>query len=100
VTSQAQQASRRQERQVAKILDGTRNAGSGNQWLHPNDIRNERFSVECKTTSKKSYSLTAATLKKAETNALLEGRDMVLVIEIEGRNWAVVDLAVLEALTG
>lgn len=82
--------SRSQERRVAGDLGGRVTPGSGNQWHTKNDVVAAGWSIECKTTEKESYRITSDTLHKAERAALLDGRDMALVIEIQGRSWAVI----------
>lgn len=96
----ARKASQRQEREAAKKWGGTLNAGSGNGWVRKNDIRSPKFSIECKTTSATSYRLTLADLKKAEQNALLDGRVMIFQIEMGGRLWDVIADEDLRALVG
>ncbi|WP_274916935.1 hypothetical protein [Streptomyces sp. WZ-12] len=79
--------SQRQEKRIAERYHGTVNSGSGNGWVHKNDVRTARFSFEAKTTTKQSYSIKYADLIKAEKHALVSGREMVFVIELGGRNW-------------
>lgn len=79
--------SQKQEREVAKENGGRVNAGSGNGWRHKNDVRTPEFSIECKTTSKSSYSLKRSELDLAEKYALADGKDMVFVVDIDGRRY-------------
>lgn len=87
-----------QEKKLADHYDGTVNSGSGNGWLHKNDVRSARFSFEAKTTEKKSYSLRIDDLLKAEKNALISGREMVFAVELGGRNWMVVSQETFDTL--
>lgn len=87
-----------QESKLARHYGGTVNSGSGNGWLHKNDVRSERFSFEAKTTEKKSYSLRLDDLLKAEKNALISGREMVFAVELGGRNWMVVSQETFDTL--
>ncbi|MFJ2113371.1 hypothetical protein ACIOEX_16045 [Streptomyces sp. NPDC087850] len=87
-----------QEKKLAVHYGGTVNAGSGNGWMHKNDVRSDRFSFEAKTTEKKSYSLKLDELVKAEKNALISGREMVFAVEIGGRNWMVVSQDTFDTL--
>jgi hypothetical protein len=82
-----QRASRKQEAEIAELLGGKVNSGSGNGWRHKNDVRTEEFSVECKTTSAKSYSLKRAELDVAETHALADGKEMLFVVDIDGKRY-------------
>jgi hypothetical protein len=82
-------ASRKQESRVAAHYGGRRTPGSGNQWARKNDVRTETHSFELKTTGKGQYTLKAKELEEGERNALLDGRDFVFGIEMNGRNWIV-----------
>jgi len=81
--------SRKQEKRGAKEFDGYTNPRSGAGDWHKNDVRNEQLSIEFKTTSKKQYTLKESELLLAEKEALLSGRRMLFVVEINGREWAV-----------
>jgi hypothetical protein len=80
--------SQRQERNAAKRLGGTQNAGSGSGWIRKNDIRTKDTSWELKTTSKKSFSLRLDELLVAERNATVDGRVMIWGLEFQDRRWA------------
>lgn len=82
-------SSRTQEKKLAKDIGGTTIAGSGNGWAVKNDVRNQQWSIECKTTAAASFSLTHRDLINAEKNALLDLRDMAFAIEMRGRTWVV-----------
>lgn len=82
-----QRASRKQEKDVAAEHQGEVQPGSGNSWRRPNDVRSPRYSFECKTTEKKSFSLRRDDLDKAEINALSQGRDMIYVTDIGGKRY-------------
>lgn len=92
-------ASRAQEKSLAKSIGGRTTPGSGNGWAVKNDVRNARWSIECKTTTRASFTLTAKALALAERNALLDGRDMAFAVEIQGRSWVVVPLPTFLSLT-
>lgn len=92
-------ASHKQERRVAKDHAGRVTPGSGNGWAVKNDVRNRTWSFECKTTTKGSYRLTADALALAERHALLDGREMAFVTEIEGRMWVTISYEKFTALT-
>lgn len=81
--------SRKQEEAGARRFGGRRTPGSGNGWHTKNDVITEDLSIEYKFTDKKSYSLKGKDLVTAEKNALIAGRDMAFIVEIEGREWVV-----------
>lgn len=83
-------ASRKQEKRLASKVGGTTTAGSGNGWAVKNDVRNTRWSIECKTTASSRFAVTHAALVSAEKNALLDMRQMAFVVEMHGRNWVVI----------
>ncbi|NIY68022.1 hypothetical protein [Streptomyces malaysiensis] len=83
-------ASRNQEKKLAKDIRGTTIAGSGSGWAVKNDVRNDTWSIECKTTAASRFSLTHAALVNAEKNALLDLRTMAFAIEMCKRTWIVI----------
>ncbi|MGD6750301.1 hypothetical protein [Streptomyces sp. BH105] len=90
--------SQKQEKGLAAKYDGKVSPGSGNGWIHKNDVRNGELSFEAKTTEKSQYPLKLDELKLAEKNALLSGREMVFVIEMGGRNWMVLSQETFDTL--
>ncbi|MBD0734093.1 hypothetical protein [Streptomyces sp. CBMA29] len=74
---------------MAADLGGRVTPGSGNQWHTKNDVIAPGWSVECKTTGAKSFSLKADDLRTAERNALIDGREVLFVVDMQGRSWAV-----------
>lgn len=95
-----QRASRKQERQVAAANNGVINPGSGNGWRFKNDVRNDKYSMECKTTEKGSAPLKRKELDTAETYALADGKDMVWVNDIQGKRYYTVRDYTWETLQG
>jgi hypothetical protein len=97
-------ASQRQEARVARRFGGRRTPGSGNTPFWKNDVRTDDLSFEMKWTGKKQYTLKASELEEGERHALLDGRDFVFGIEMNGRNWIVISeddfAALLEARHG
>lgn len=81
--------SRAQERKGAALHGGSVNSGSGNGTWRKNDVRTEDLSLEYKYTDKKSYSLKVDDLLKAETHAILDGREMVFGISFAGEDFVV-----------
>lgn len=92
-------ASKKQEARVARDQGGRVTPGSGNGWAVKNDVKNADWSFECKTTTKGSYRLTSGALALAERNALLDGREMAFVTEIDGRMWVTLSYENFTALT-
>lgn len=76
--------SKLQERKAARDYNGTVTPGSGNGWIHKADVHSEKYIVECKTTTKQSYSLKLADLKKLYVQALIENKTPVFEIEFDG----------------
>lgn len=83
--------SQKQERDLAKKLNGTVNAGSGNQWLRKGDVRTEDELFELKITDAKSYSLKDAELDKLTTQALVDGRLPIFMVQFKttGNEWVI-----------
>lgn len=86
-------ASRDQEKRLARKVDGFTTAGSGAGWAVKNDVRNTKWSIECKTTGAARYALTNRDLLSAERHALLDMREMAFAIEMCGRHWVVISEA-------
>jgi hypothetical protein len=83
--------SQRQERRLAKSVDGKPTAASGAFWSRKGDVRSDDLLVEAKETSKGSYSLSLRVWDKIRREALLDGRLPVLAIQIQDRNLIVLD---------
>lgn len=98
--SEHQKRSRRQERRTAEETGGRTTPGSGNTFVRGNDVFTRNWSIECKTTVAKGYRLTIDTLLAAEKNAVLDGREMVLQIEIQGHRYGLVNWDYLIELAG
>lgn len=90
--------SRDQEKRLAASFGGRRTPGSGNQWDRKNDVRTPDLSIEAKTTTKGQYILKAKELEMGEKNALLDGRDFLFVVEMNGRNWVIMPIEDYENL--
>ena len=83
--------SQRQERQLAKKLNGSVNSGSGNGWIRKGDVRTDPELFELKITDAKSYSLKDAELQKNYNQALIDGRIPIFLVEFKssGNSWVV-----------
>lgn len=80
--------SQKQEKQVAKEVEGKTTIASGALYFQKADVRNDVYLIECKTTSKFYYSLTLATWEKINKEAIKDGlRVPVMCIDLEdGKN--------------
>lgn len=79
-----------QEKRVAKEQGGTRNAGSG-AFDRKGDIRTPGMLWELKWTGKKSKTITSTELEKIVGEALAEDRLPVFGLELNGRNYVVLE---------
>jgi hypothetical protein len=98
--------SRIQESRAAKDYGGSVQPGSGNQWHSKADVKTAHELVECKTTTKESYILKYADLRKLWEQAVLELKNPVFEIEFaeHAASYVVLDkrdyLAMREGLEG
>ena len=72
-----------QEARTARDFGGRTTPASGSQWHSKGDVKTNNWLIECKTTSKLSYSLKAETWHKIWTEAISEGRDPIMVLDFE-----------------
>lgn len=99
--SRVQRRSRRQEEAGAQRYGGQRVAGSGSGWVTKNDVKTPDLSIEYKFTDKKSFSLKAADLEKAERNALIDGgRSFAFIVELGGNEYVVIPRGYFDQLLG
>ena len=83
--------SQKQEKSVAKQFGGKTTPASGAKWAQKADVRTNSFLVECKTTSKDYYSLTAKVWEKIEEEAIRDhGRVPLMVIDLNNSDRGVV----------
>lgn len=76
--------SQKQEKSVAKKFGGKVTAASGALWGMKGDVRSEKFLIECKTTEKKYYTLTAKVWEKIALEALKDHmRTPLMLIDLE-----------------
>lgn len=76
----AHRIARKQEEVTAANHGGRGTPASGSGDKTKNDVRNDDWSFEVKTTTKKTYSLALSTFETAETHALADGRRVAMVI--------------------
>jgi len=81
----------KQESRLAGIMNGTRNAGSGNGWVRKADVRDRQreYLAECKHTEHQSYRLTVADLKALGHHADRDGRIPVFHLEMGTERYVV-----------
>lgn len=82
--------SQKQEKRLAKAYGGGVTPGSGNGWVHKNDVKTDTLSIEAKYTDAKSFSLKLADLIKAEKYALIDGRDVIFTVSFSGEEFVIV----------
>lgn len=83
--------SQKQEKSVAKEFNAKVTVASGALWGSKGDVRNSRYLIECKTTEKDYYSLTAKVWEKIEQEAIRDHmRIPLMVIDLEDRDRVIV----------
>ena len=79
--------SQKQEKSVAKDLNARTVVSSGALWGAKADVRNSQFLVECKTTEKDYYTITAKVWEKICKESNRDGmRDPLLVIDLHNNH--------------
>ena len=79
--------SNKQEKDVAKQIGGNTVIASGALWHSSSDVRNSQFLVECKTTEKDYYTITAKVWEKICKEANRDGmRTPLLVIDLHNNH--------------
>lgn len=87
----------KQERRIAKEIGGQVSAASG-ALSRKGDVRNDVMLVEAKTTGKSQYTVRAKELEKIWREALIDGRLAVLVFDLNGRSYGVLEWNDVKAL--
>ncbi len=85
------QASRSQERRGARTFEGKIHRGSGNFWARKGDVSNRHELIEFKRTDKKQITIKAEDLEKICDEALIDSRIAVLVFEINGKSYVILE---------
>jgi hypothetical protein len=75
----------RQEKRIAKRYGGKRQPGSGNGWLHQNDVKGDEILHEAKYGAK-MVTVKGEDWEKVRKNAILSGRRPVMHIQIGKRH--------------
>lgn len=83
--------SQKQEKSVAKQFNAMVTVASGALWGMKADVRNDKFLIECKTTEKEYYTVTAKVWEKIEEEATRDHmRIPILIVDVEDRDRLVV----------
>lgn len=83
--------SQKQEKSVAKDFNAKVTVASGALWGMKADVRNDKFLIECKTTEKDYYSLTAKVWEKIEQEAIRDHlRIPLMVIDLKDKDRVIV----------
>lgn len=83
--------SKKQERFVAEGISGRTVPASGAFWSRKGDARSDEYLVEAKRTDRASISIKREVWDKIRREAILDGRVPVLALQIQDRNFAVLD---------
>lgn len=76
-----QKLARKAEQKTAELHGGRVTPGSGSGQAVKNDVRNDDWSFEVKSTQALSFTLTRQALARANENALSDGRRMAFVVD-------------------
>lgn len=83
--------SQKQEKSVAKDFNAKVTVASGALWGMKADVRSDDYLIECKTTEKDYYSLTAKTWEKIESEAIRDHmRIPLMAIDLEDQDRIIV----------
>ena len=92
------------EKFIAKKYHGKLKPNSGAFVGHKGDVEFGEYLVECKTTSKKSFSVKKEILDKIYTEALMADRKPIVFIRFEGSKypqvWVMLDMETFDELSG
>lgn len=76
--------SQKQEKSVAKKFNARLTAASGALWGMKGDVRSDKYLIECKTTEKDFYTLTAKVWEKIQEEAIQDHmRTPLMVIDLK-----------------
>lgn len=84
-----QEKGRRYERKLAKKLGVKPQPASGALPFYKEDIELDKCLIQVKLTDKKQFILKAADLKMLVRNAVKVGKTPVMILNIDGRAWAI-----------
>ena len=72
--------SQKQEKSVAKKFNARLTAASGALWGMKGDVRSDKYLIECKTTEKDFYTLTAKVWEKIQEEAIQDHMRIPLMV--------------------
>ena len=72
--------SQKQEKSVAKKFNARLTAASGALWGTKGDVRSDKYLIECKTTEKDYYTLTAKVWEKIQEEAIQDHMRIPLMV--------------------
>ena len=76
--------SQKQEKSVAEKCNARLTAASGALWCMKGDVRSDKYLIECKTTEKDYYTLTAKVWEKIQEEAIQDHmRTPLMVIDLK-----------------
>lgn len=87
--TEGQKQSKKHEKRLAKIVDGTTTAASGAFWSRKGDVRSADLLIEHKWTGKKSFSIKSDVLEKIVKEAILDGRLPVFGFSLNNENYII-----------
>ena len=88
---QVKKKSQKQEKSVAKKFNARLTAASGALWGMKGDVRSDKYLIECKTTEKDYYTLTAKVWEKIQEEAIQDHmRTPLMVIDLKDKDRYVV----------
>lgn len=93
-----QKMSQRGERKTANEFGGRVQPASGSQWHSKADVKSTAHLFERKDTMSSSYRLKLGDLQKLAHHAIKADRLPVMVVSIQGAEWAILPLTDLKAL--
>lgn len=86
------------EEYVANSLDGKPTPLSGATPYQKGDFQGENWFVDCKVTNKDSYSIKNSLFEKYEEISRLEGKEMIVALNLNGRKLAVLDFETFKTM--
>lgn len=86
------------EEYVANSLDGKTTPGSGNQDFFKGDFLGENWFVDCKMTKSDSYSIKNSLFEKYDEIVKLEGKEMIVALNLNGRKLAILDFETFKVM--
>lgn len=74
----------KKEKSDSKSFGGNRVKASGSLWYAPGDVKTDKYLIDSKDTSKKSFSLSKKALDKLREEGLFSYRIPLMSINIQG----------------